>query len=331
MIVSVFDSHTFDRVALDEANKGKHELRFLPTRLSLATADLAKGSAAICCFVNDCLNEAVLTRLKELGVKLVALRSAGFNHVDLTAAKKNGLRVTRVPEYSPYAVAEHAVALLLDFNRKISKAHNRVRDMNFSLDGLVGFDLHGKTVGVVGTGKIGQVFAQIMRGFGCNVLCFDLQPNEQWAKDNKVQYCDLKTLFKSSDIVSLHIPLNEKTKHIISEDALSMMKKSVVLINTGRGGLIDSKALIKSLKQKRIGGACLDVYEEEEGVFFCDLSESGVNDDTLARLLTFPNVSITAHQAFLTHEALKNIAETTLSSITTFEKGASLLPAVTLC
>jgi D-lactate dehydrogenase len=330
MIVSVFDSHTFDRVALESANGGKHDLRFLTTRLTLATAELAKGSKAVCCFVNDCLDESVLRRLQELGVELIALRSAGYNHIDLNAAKKLGLRVVRVPEYSPYAVAEHAAALLLDFNRKISRAHNRVRDMNFSLDGLVGFDLHGKSVGVIGTGKIGRVFAQIMRGFGCHVICYDIQPDERWAKENNVQYSDLHTLFKTSDIISLHIPLNEKTKHIIDEKSIALMKAHVILINTGRGGLIHTQALIQSLKQKRIGGACLDVYEEEEGVFFCDLSESGLADDTLARLLTFPNVSITAHQAFLTQEALKNIAETTLGSITTFENGGPLLPAVTL-
>ena len=324
MKVAVFDTHKFDREALEAANISKHELYFLELRLTEQTAPLALGCGAVCLFANDRADAQALRILKELGVKLIALRSAGYNHVDIKSAIQLGLTVVRVPEYSPYAVAEHAVGLLLSLNRKIHKAHNRVHEMNFSLDGLVGFDLHGKTVGVIGTGRIGKVFCQIMRGFGCKVIAYDTTPDTPWATQFGVFYFNRDQLFKDSDILSLHIPLTPETRHIIDATAIDLMKKSLIIINTGRGALIDTKALIKSLKSHAIGGACLDVYEEESGIFFSDLSESGIADDLLARLLTFPNVLMTSHQAFLTHEALKNIADTTLQSISTFEAGGNL-------
>ncbi|MGE3757209.1 MAG: 2-hydroxyacid dehydrogenase [Pseudobdellovibrionaceae bacterium] len=324
MKVAVFDTHKFDKHALTEANSDKHELLFLETRLNEKTALLAQTCEAVCCFANDKCDQTTLTILKKSGIKLIALRSAGYNHVDIHAALGLGLTVVRVPEYSPYAVAEHAVGLLLTLNRKIHRAHNRVREMNFSLDGFVGFDLHGKTVGVIGTGRIGKTFAQIMAGFGCKVLAFDKDPNIEWSSRYGVMYTDLNSLLKQSRVISLHIPLTQGTKHLIDSSALACMGKETILINTGRGALIDSKALIQCLKSHAIAGACLDVYEEEAGIFFSDLSDSGIDDDLLARLLTFPNVLITSHQAFLTEEALHNIAATTIDNITRFEQGANL-------
>ncbi len=324
MKVAVFDTHEFDRAALAEANLGKHELIFLKASLDAQTAQLAKGCDVACCFANDRVDKGSLDVLKQLGVKLIALRSAGYNHVDIKCALDLKLKVVRVPEYSPHAVAEHAVGLLLTFNRKIHRAHNRVREMNFSLDGLVGFDLYKKTVGVVGSGKIGKVFAQIMKGFGCEVLVFDKYPDHDWAQKFDIHYSDLNNLFKQSDIISLHVPLNAETRHIIDGNAIESMKKNMVLINTGRGALIETNALTQALKTHRISGACLDVYEEEAGIFFNDFSDSGIDDDLLARLLTFPNVLITAHQAFLTQEALKNIADTTIDSISRFEANLDL-------
>jgi D-lactate dehydrogenase len=324
MKVAVFDTHKFDRLALETANHGRHELRFLEVRLTEETAMLALGYDAVCLFANDRADEKSLSCLKAAGVKLIALRSAGYNHVNIKCAQSLGMTVVRVPAYSPYAVAEYAVALLQTFNRKIHKAHIRVHDMNFSLDGLVGFDLHGKTVGVIGTGKIGKVFCQIMAGYGCRVLAMDSQPDQEWALKCNVSFVSRDVLFAESDIVSLHVPLTPETRHLINAGTLAMMKKEVVIVNTGRGALIDTKALIAALKKHRIAGACLDVYEEEAGIFFSDLSESGISDDLLARLLTFPNVLVTSHQAFLTSEALKNIAETTISSISRFEEKAEI-------
>ncbi len=324
MKVAVFDTHKFDRSFLEVANSNKHELRFLEVRLDQHSAVLAKGCTAVCCFANDKADAATLKILSDLGVQLIALRSAGYNHVDIRRATELKMSVVRVPEYSPYAVAEFAVGLLLTLNRKIHKAHNRVHDMNFSLDGLVGFDLHGKTVGVVGTGKIGKAFCQIMRGFGCHVLAMDNSPDKIWAEKNEIQYVSREVLFAKSDVLSLHVPLTPTTRHTIDDAAFQLMKKEVILINTGRGALIDTPALIRSLKKHAIGGACLDVYEEEAGVFFSDLSENGITDDVLARLLTFPNVLITSHQAFLTREALGNISETTIANITKFEEHRDL-------
>ncbi|MGY0583856.1 MAG: 2-hydroxyacid dehydrogenase, partial [Paraglaciecola chathamensis] len=281
--------------------------------------NLITDETAVCVFINDCLNASVLSGLKNKGVKFIALRSAGFNHVDLATAKKLGLIVTRVPAYSPYAVAEHAVALLMTLNRKIHRAHNRVREGNFSLNNLLGFDIHGKTVGVIGTGKIGQIFSKIMLGFGCHVLAHDVETNAECIAAG-VNYVSLNELLASSDIISLHCPLNDETHHLINEDAINLMKPMVTLINTSRGKLIDTKAVIKALKAQRISLLGLDVYEEEEVLFFDDFSSSVIQDDVFARLLTFPNVLVTSHQAFFTQEALTRIAHVTLQNISEFEQ-----------
>lgn len=306
------------------------EWRFLEFRLTRETAPLAAGAQAICVFVNDQLDRPCLEAVAAQGVKLVALRCTGFNNVDLAAAKELKLTVTRVPVYSPYAVAEHAVALLLTLNRKIHRAFNRVRELNFSLHGLVGFDLHGKTVGIVGTGKIGRIVAQILRGFGMKVLAYDPFPNREWAAHLGVEYADASSVTGLSDVLSLHIPLTPETKHLIRQETLDLMKPGVILINVSRGALIETRALIESLKSGRLGGVALDVYEEEEGIFFEDLSGQVLQDDDLARLLTFPNVLITSHQAFLTREALADIARTTVANLqalasgTTFVEGSVL-------
>lgn len=324
MKVAFFDTHRFEKPLFIEINQGHgHEISFLEVRLTEDTAGLAQGAEAVCCFVNDHLNAKVLTQLAQGGVKMVALRSAGFNHVDLKAAKELGMTVARVPAYSPASVAEHAVTLILALNRKICKAVSRVRDLNFSLDGLVGFDLEGKTVGVIGAGKIGSVLVRILRGFRCHVLVYDPQPTLSLPPGADLERVTLEELYRRSDIVSLNLPLNKETYHMINDKALAQMKKNVMLINTGRGALIDTKALIGALKKGTIGSAGLDVYEEEENIFFQDLSEKGLQDDLLARLMTFPNVLITAHQGFLTHEALHNIASTTLQNLTLFARGQS--------
>lgn len=325
MKIAIFDSHKFEIPFFNEINRDyHHELNFIESRLHAETVSLAGNATCICPFVNDKLDAEVLKKLKNQGVKMIALRSAGYNHVDLKTARELGLRVVHVPEYSPYSVAEHAVGLILTLNRKLHRAYNRVREDNFSLDGLVGFDLHQKTVGVIGTGRIGKIFAKIMSGFGTQVLLYDLYPDQEFAESIGAKYVKLDTLFRDSKIISLHIPLTPETKYIINENSLAMMQEQVMIINTGRGKLIDTKALMRALKKGKIGSAGLDVYEEEEGIFFEDLSEKGISDDCLARLLTFPNVFITAHQAFLTKEALHNIVETTLSNISRFEQGKQL-------
>ena len=329
MRIALFDTHAFERVAFTLANeRHQFDLTFFEPRLTGATATLAAGFAAVCPFVNDRLDAEALRLLHAQGVRLVALRSAGYNHVDLQAAAALVLPVVRVPEYSPYAVAEHAVALLLAVNRKIHRAFNRVREANFSLDGLVGFDLHDKVVGLVGTGRIGRVMATIMRGFGCRLLAADPQPNQALVETLGLRYVDLPELYRASDIVSLHVPLTPETHHLIDSTALRAMKRGVVLINTGRGALIDTRALIDALKAEHVGAAGLDVYEEEEGVFFRNLSDQVLQDDVLARLLTFPNVLVTSHQGFLTWEALANIAETTLANVGAFERGEPLVNEV---
>ncbi len=325
MRIAIFDTHDFERIVFEESNLShQHELIFLPARLTPETAGLAVGIPCVCPFVNDDLSRATLEKLKSGGTKIIALRSAGYNHVDLKAASELGLIIVRVPEYSPYAVAEHAAALILTLNRKTHRAFNRVREGNFSLSGLVGFDLHGKTVGVIGTGKIGRVFAKIMNGFGCRILLNDVAPDVIFAASLGSRYVTLAEIYSSCDIISLHVPLVKETRHLIDETSLSRMKKGVMLINTGRGALIDAKALIKNLKSGHIGSAGLDVYEEEGGIFFNDLSCQILSDDILARLMTFPNVLITGHQAFLTNEALSNIAETTLGNVSAFEKNETL-------
>ncbi len=327
----VFDTKPYDREAFQRASSdGTIEWRFVDWRLSAETAVSAQGSRAICIFVNDRPDRPCLEALHSLGIKHIALRCAGFNGVDLTAAKELGLSVTRVPAYSPYAVAEHAVALLLALNRKIPRASNRVRDLNFSLNGLVGFDLYGKRAGIFGTGKIGRVAAQILRGFGMKVLAFDPFPSHEWAKEYGVEYIDAKTLARESEVISLHAPLTPETYHIIRHETLELMKPGTILINVSRGALIDTKALIEALKCRRLGGVGLDVYEEEEGVFFEDLSGQILQDDDLARLLTFPNVLITAHQAFLTREALSEIARVTVANLIAFARGQPFLAGTTL-
>ncbi len=328
---AVFDTKPYDRESLQRASAGDGiKWQFLEFRLSPETAAIARGVKAVCIFVNDHADRPSLEALSSLGVKHIALRCAGFNGVDLDAAKELGLRVTRVPAYSPYAVAEHAIALLLALNRKIPRANNRVRDLNFSLNGLEGFDLHGKTAGIVGTGRIGQITAQILRGFGMRVLAFDPFPSPEWAREHGVEYSDPRTIAKESDVLSLHTPLTPETHHIINRETLGLMKPGVVLINVSRGALIDTKALIEALKCGRVGGVALDVYEEEEGVFFEDLSGQILHDDELARLLTFPNVLITAHQAFLTREALAEIARVTVTNLTAFANGEPFIDGTVL-
>jgi D-lactate dehydrogenase len=323
---AVFDTKPYDREQLQR--DGAHapvEWRFLDFRLTAESAPLAKGAQAVCVFVNDKLDRACLGALAAAGVKLITLRCTGFNNVDLTAAGDLGLTVTRVPAYSPYAVAEHAIALLLCLNRKVHRAYNRVRELNFSLSGLVGFDLHGKTAGVVGTGKIGRIAARIMRGFSMRVVAYDPFPDPEWAREIGVEYVSARELAHTSDVVSLHIPLTPETKHIICRETLAVMKAGVILINVSRGALIDTTALIEALKSGKLGGVALDVYEEEEGVFFEDLSGEVLQDDELARLLTFPNVLITSHQAFLTHEALSDIGRCTVANLEAFESRKPLV------
>lgn len=325
MKIAFFDNHSYEQEAFMKANpKNGHEIVFFNSALTPETAHIAHGYPCVCAFVNDCLNETCLEQLADGGTKLIALRSAGYNHVDLAAATRLGLKVVRVPEYSPYAIAEHAVAIIQTLNRKTHRAYNRVREGNFALDNLVGFDLHGKTVGVIGTGKIGKIFSRIMNGFGCEVLAFDLYPDKTF----EGEHVSLEELLRRSDIISLHVPLTKETKHLINADTISQMKDGVMLINTGRGALIDTHSLVSALKKGKVGFAGLDVYEEEENVFFHDLSGQILSDDILARLMTFPNVLITGHQAFLTHEALKNIAETTLQNVTDFETNKQLQNAL---
>ena len=329
MRVALFDAHRFDREAFQRANvDGAHAVTFVEPRLTHATAPLAAGFPAVCAFVNDRLDDAALAILAAGGVRLIALRCAGVNQVDLAAAARLGLRVVRVPAYSPYAVAEHAVALLLTLVRKLHRAHARVREGNFSLEGLVGFDLHGKTVGLIGLGQIGAVAARIFRGFGCRVLVTELAPDAALVAELGLEVVPLAALFGQSDVVSLHVPLTPATRHLIDASALAQCKPGVIIVNTGRGALIDSRALIDGLKDGRLGGAALDVYEEEAGVFFEDLSDQVLQDDVLARLLTFSNVVITSHQGFLTREALDAIARTTLDSLTAFERDLPLVHEV---
>ncbi|MGB0223945.1 MAG: 2-hydroxyacid dehydrogenase [Marinobacterium sp.] len=299
-----------------------HEVMFEEVHLNRKTAELAAGFDAVVVFVNDQLDESCLERLAELSVKTVALRCAGYNNVNLDAAKRLGLSVVRVPAYSPYAVAEHALTLLMTLNRHVHKAYNRVREGNFLLDGLVGRDIHRKTVGVVGTGNIGSVFCQIMRGFDCRLLAYDPNPSQDLIEQG-VEYVELDSLLEQSDFISLHCPLTAQTHHLISERALALMKPKAMLINTSRGGLVDTKAVINALKQGGLSGLAIDVYEEEADLFFEDQSNRVIADDDLMRLMTFPNVIVTGHQAFLTEEALTNIAQTTANNLTCLEQNAS--------
>lgn len=314
---AVFDTKPYDRQALQQASADQGiDWHFLEFRLTSDSASAATNARAVCVFVNDQLDRSCLEALARQGVELVALRCAGFNNVDVGSARELKLTVTRVPVYSPHAVAEHTVGLLLTLNRKIHRAFNRVRELNFSLNGLVGFTLHGKTAGLVGTGKIGRVTGEILRGFGMRVLAHDLHPDREWAKRTGVEYVDgLSELLRTSDVVSLHTPLTHETRYTIRAETIALMKRGSILLNSSRGALVDTKALIQALKSGHLAGVGLDVYEEEEGIFFEDLSGDVLHDDDLARLLTFPNVLITAHQAFLTNEALTEIAQTTVTNI----------------
>ena len=326
---AVFDTKPYDRDALQRSSANHSiEWHFLEFRLTEDTADAAKHARAVCVFVNDQLNRPCLEALASLGVELVALRSTGFNNVDVDFARELKLTVTRVPVYSPHAVAEHAVALLLTLNRKTHRAFNRVRELNFSLNGLVGFDLHGKTAGLVGTGKIGRVTGQILRGFGMRVLAYDPFPDHEWAKQFGVEYVEVPAvLLRASDVVSLHTPLTPETRYTIRAETIEVMRPGSILINVSRGGLVDTRALIEALKTGHLAGVGLDVYEEEEGIFFEDLSGEVLHDDELARLLTFPNVLITSHQAFLTREALTEIARTTVANISALAGAGSFVKA----
>ncbi|TVQ40383.1 MAG: 2-hydroxyacid dehydrogenase [Spirochaetaceae bacterium] len=321
MKIAVFSTKQWVREAFDHANKDHHMVfLYLEPRLNVDTVGLAAGHDAVCLFVNDTCDAQVITSLQRMGVRTIALRCAGFNNVDVRAAVAAGITVVRVPAYSPYAVAEHAVGLILVLNRRYHRAYNRVREGNFSLDGLIGFDVRGKTVGVVGTGQIGRVFCGIMAGFSTRLLAYDPFPNEELVSTG-VEYVPLERLFSEADIISLHCPLTRDTYHVVDRDAIGTMKPGVTLINTSRGALIDSVAAIEGLKQGQIGNLGLDVYEEEADLFFEDLSGQVIQDDVFVRLQTFPNVLITAHQAFFTTEAVTTIAETTLENLATVHAG----------
>ncbi len=323
MHVAVFSTKSYDREFLSAANAAHgHDLTFFEPRLTPQTARLADGFPTVCAFVNDQLDAQVLLMLARQGTRLIALRSAGFNHVDLMAAEHLGFTVTRVPAYSPHAVAEHTVGLILALCRKLHKAYLRVREGNFSLEGLLGSDLHGRTAGVVGTGKIGAIVAQILAGFGCRVLAYDLQRNPA-VEAFGGRYATTDELFAQSDLVTLHCPLVPETYHLVNEEALARMKRGVMLINTSRGALVDTRAVVRALKSGKIGALGLDVYEEEADLFFEDLSNRVIQDDVFSRLLTFPNVIITSHQAFFTRDALEAIARETLANITAYEQGVT--------
>lgn len=318
MKIAFFDAKPYDKPSFEKyGQQYSVKFKYFETKLNEDTVDLANGYDGVCVFVNDTINAAVIDRLADMGVKVLALRCAGFNNVDMKYAYGK-LHVLRVPAYSPYAVAEHTMALLLTSIRRIHKAYLRTRDFNFSLAGMTGFDLHGKTVGVIGTGKIGRVFIDICRGFGMKVLAYDKFPASDLDNGDTVKYVELDELFRNSDIISLHCPLTEETYHIVNEDSLNKCKRGVVILNTSRGALVDAEALLAGIKSRKVGAACLDVYEEESDLFFEDNSGHIMEDDTLARLISMPNVIVTSHQAFLTEEALENIAETTVKNIVGF-------------
>lgn len=319
MKFAFFDTKPYDKPSFEKygAEVGI-KFKFYETKLNEDTVELAAGCDGVCIFVNDTANAAVIDRIYDMGVRMIALRCAGYNNVDIKYAYKK-LHVFHVPAYSPYAVAEHAMAMLLTSIRRIHKAYIRTKDFNFSLNGLTGFDLYGKTVGVIGTGRIGRVFIDICRGFGMNVIAYDKYP----AKDSDIKYVELEELLKTSDIISLHCPLTRETYHIIDDEAIENIKKGAVIINTSRGALIDAEALLEGIKSRKVGAACLDVYEEESDIFFEDFSGHIVDDDVLARLISMPNVIVTSHQAFLTEEALNNIAQTTVENIIEFSKTGS--------
>lgn len=329
MRIAFFDTRSYDKNSFEKSNESfGYEIDFRDYKLNENTALTAKGFDAVCVFVNDVVNADVISILKNCGVKIIALRCAGFNNVDLKACSEAGIRVVRVPSYSPYAVAEHGASLLMALTRHIPQAYLRTKTANFNIEGLTGRELHGLTAGILGTGKIGQIMADILKGFGMKIIAYDPFPNENWAKSSGAEYVSLIDIFKRSDVLSLHCPLTEQTKHIVNLDSMKMMKKDSIIINTGRGALIDSKALVHALKHGLIGGIGMDVYEEESKYFFSDWSTDIMTDDVLARLLTFPNVIITSHQAFLTTNALKNLSDTTLENIRAFEHGEELVNEV---
>lgn len=317
--IAFFDTKQYDREWFDKLEKN-FEIKYFEEKLNPENADLAAGFDGVIAFVNDTINSKTIKILAENGVKLLAMRCAGYNNINFKAAHEYDLTVLRVPVYSPYAVAEHTMALLLSLNRKIHKAYNRTRDFNFSISGLTGFDLNGKTIGVIGTGKIGQIFIKICQGFGMRVLAYDPYPIE----NASFEYTDLDTIYSEADAISLHCPLTKETHHILNKKAFEKMRRNVYIINTSRGGLIDSEALLEALKSRKIAGAGLDVYEEEAELFFEDFSNTIVNDDILARLVSLPNVVLTSHQAFLTDEALMNIAEITIANIEDYFSGKEL-------
>ncbi len=320
MKIAFFDAKPYDITFFEKYGKEFGvEFKYFETKLNEDTVDLAQGYNGVCAFVNDTVNAAVIDRLSQLGIEVLALRCAGFNNVDMKYAYGK-LHVLRVPAYSPYAVAEHTIALLLTSIRRIHKAYIRSKDFNFSLSGLTGFDLHGKTVGVIGTGRIGRVFIDICKGFGMKVLAFDKFPQKEIEDGDRVKYVDLDQLFANSDIISLHCPLTDETRHIIDTAAIEKCKKGIVLLNTSRGALVDAEALLEGIKSRKVGAACLDVYEEESNLFFEDNSGHIMEDDVLARLISMPNVIVTSHQAFLTEEALENIAATTIKNISDFSR-----------
>jgi len=327
--VTVYSTKPYDRQFLDTANAGRHELRYLDCRLTVATAALAKSASAVCLFASDQANATTIMAFAHMGIRLIALRAAGFNNVDLAAAREHGIAVARVPAYSPHAVAEHTFALVLSLVRKVHRAYNRVREGNFSLDGLMGFDLVGKTIGIVGAGNIGSVVAEIASGFGCKVLAYDPVRRSE-CECIGVEYVGFEELLKRSDIVTLHCPLNDGTRHLIDTAAIERMKPGALLINTSRGAVVETHAVIDALKRQHLGGVAIDVYEEEDALFFEDRSDEAIMDDQFARLLTFPNVLITGHQGFFTAEALTNIAATTIANIDAFEQTGAPLHPVTI-
>lgn len=329
MKIAFFSTKSYDRTHFESAVEASgHDITFFEDALTLYTATLVTGYDAVCIFVNNPMDKPLIEKISELGVKIIALRSAGFNHVDLKACENHGIKVYRVPVYSPESVAEHTVALILTLNRKTHKAYNRVRENNYSLEGLTGFNLHGKTVGVIGTGTIGTAFCKIMTGFGCEILAFDPKENDE-VKKLGGNYVDLDKLFESSDIISLHCPLIPQTRHMIDKESIGKMKDGVMLINTSRGALIDTTAVINGLKEKKVSFLGIDVYEQEDTLFFKDLSNEVIQDDEIGRLMTFPNVLITGHQAFLTDEALQQITEITLQNLTDHEQGKKVDNEVT--
>ncbi len=327
--ITFFGTHSYDRHTFADINKNfGFELVNHRSFLTTANAAMVMGAKAVCIFVNDIADRKVIEILAKQGVKLIALRCAGFNNVDLVAARDHGIKVVRVPAYSPHAIAEHVVALIMTLNRRTNRAYVRTRDGNFSLNGLMGFDMFGKTVGIVGTGRIARCLIDILKGFGMNILAYDIYPDEEYAKKTGIRYVDLEELFSESDIISLNCPLTPQNRHLINRDSISKMKRGVMIINTGRGPLISTEDLIEGLRSGQVGYAGLDVYEEERDYFYQDKSSSVITDDNLARLLSYSNVMVTSHQAFFTHEAMSNIATTTLENCKAFFEGRELVNEV---